>query len=215
MPITAIVGGIGKMAQASQGVSAIDGMFEGWIPQVNLTQSVTIQGKKGTSVRTTLHMALATAFGMSVTRNGDKFSIRAEVDQVNNIAKVDFAIVTSSLASIIKAITGGTGPQPSAPNTPATIPATAAGTSGRITSGFFNDPTAGDDTNVLAGISGVIVNNTNEFGDLEPQGSDYFGNPKSVLINSPPDPVVRGVLGPTIQTEPVIAPWLLERTHTS
>ena len=217
MPIAAILSGIGKAAQASAGVSAIDGMFDGWLPQMKMTQSVTVQGAKGTSVRATLHMALATAFGMSVSRYGDKFVVRAEVDQVNNVAKVDMTLVSSTLASIIKKLTEGPAqpPPPKAPPKapPKPVTATATGHSGSLTaSGFFDDARKGDDTNVLAGIGGVIVNDSGGFGDFEDREDGYFGNPRNVLVNSPPE-IVRGVRGGVVQTDQTV-PWLLERTHS-
>lgn len=192
-----------KVGGFSSLVQSWDGMFDGWIPRITISHSVTAQGHVNASPRTTLHLALATAFGMSVSKNGDKFSIVAKVDQRSNVAEVEFTLNCSTTASITDGVLSLL-PSIRAPNAPG-----GAGGAGIKDAGITPEQFTRESVDAaVAGVQGKEIpagpSPTNPIVDLE--------NPP--LIVKPRivgNLALRGLGGLGVQDQPVRAPWLIAK----
>lgn len=68
--------------------------FKSWMPGISVTYRVRAQGSPATSSRTVLHLALATAFGMSVSRKAASIQITALIDHNNNAVEISYVVST-------------------------------------------------------------------------------------------------------------------------
>jgi hypothetical protein len=187
------------------------------MPKIEITNRVKVQGRKGTSTRTTLHFALATAYGMSLSRNGEKFAITVHVDQCRNIAEVEYSLHSVNMASIIRGLFPRVNPNPNPQNpfNPDGSPAPGF-LPGRQYTSIPRNPNApvSADPELRDAIQGVGPA-PSQIAIAEPSAeANDFGNPPYVLI-TPTSPVVRGIYVNVTQPEPIKAPWLLVREHVT
>lgn len=197
LPVVARAGLLSRLNDVQGAFSAVGGMFDGWIPTVQVAQSVRVQGSPYTSPRTTLHFALATMFGLSPARVGDKFSVTANVDHRNNIVEVVFAINTTALSALLSSIGSE-------------LPAVVKEELQKLKDAAAR-ALAGDTDNLEEYIEGI---------DPAKDPKDLPGKvviPPAIALENPPlikkpnATPKRGLGGKGIRENPVVAPWLIAR----
>ncbi len=84
----------GRALNAGWNIESWSNLFKQWLPSVNITYVVKAQGDKSTPPRQVLHLALATAFGMAISRRLAKSNIVINVNHRLNMVEVKYTITT-------------------------------------------------------------------------------------------------------------------------
>ena len=225
MPLpAAILAGSAAIGAASSLIGSIDSLISNWLPHTTLINRVRCQGKKGSPVRLTLHVALATLYGMSLSRRGNAYSITATVNHRDNVVELESMLTTTSYGGLIPFPGQDDLPDradrdkfvpPVNPGPPDFQMWSAAPPSGF--SGFSSMSTLKCDPGVSSSdlpLERRIIGYTPSYdpADItEPPPDISTGNP-SLIVKAVIDPTLyRGVNKDTKQSNPVKAPWLVTR----
>lgn len=217
MPLPAIIAAVGEaraaVSASATAIATIDSIMSNWLPSTYIVNKVKCQGKKGTPIRVTLHAALATLYGMSLSNKGHVFTVTATVNHRDNVVEVESILSATALGPLAPGAGGGD-PAPPPPRVPGGIPLPRDGRPPR-----FGEPpgemaflpgVSESDRPIDLRIVGVSPNYSSS--DItEPPESTYSENPK-LIVKSVVDPALyRGLNRNISQTSPNKAPWLVTR----
>ena len=223
MPLpAAILAGSAAIGAGVSLLGSIDSLIANWMPHTTIINRVRCQGKKGTPVRATLHLALATLYGMSISRHGHAYSITATVNHRDNVVELESMLSTT--------IFGGLSPGADLPDTPnppidrekynpGTYPGPpdlqmwSMGPSSGFSSTSELKSRPGSSSLDLPLEQRIVgyLSNYPESSITEPPTDNGTSNPK-LIVKQVQDPnLYRGVNRDTKQSNPTKAPWLLTR----
>lgn len=220
MPLpAAILAGSAALGATLSLLGSIDSMIANWMPHTTIINRVRCQGKKGTPVRATLHLALATLYGMSISRKGHAYSITATVNHRDNVVELESMLTTTSFGGLApdtedqepdyKPNQSDSPRYPGPPDLQMWSMGPSSGFSS--TSELKSRPGSSSlDLPLEQRILGYLSNYP-ESSITEPPTDDGDGNPKLILKQVQDPNLYRGVNRDTKQSNPTKAPWLLTR----